>query len=142
MHKKKAVILVVSIAFAVILIAVIIYILIPIEIMKFHFDDNRITITISRYKAIGPFADPDYNIKIEETGKVFDQTLLDEDFEHNTFKHGILKESSVSIEWYDDHVDVLIKKTKGAYKVFTAKYQKLKQRDSCVSTSNLVLCIK
>ena len=36
MHKKKAVILVVSIAFAVILIAVIIYILIPIEIMKFH----------------------------------------------------------------------------------------------------------
>ena len=115
---KKNILIIGSIVLASAIITAIIFLIMPTKVMEFHSDDNKVTITISRYKAIGPFADPDYIIEIAKDGK----SLLNKSFEHNSFKRGELKESDINIQWYDDHVTVLIKKTKGAFSEFTASY--------------------
>ena len=122
MPKKKKLLIIGTISIAVVLIAVLFIWLfvIPEKLMEFKSNDGNISVVISRYKAIGPFADPDYNIKIKKKGEVFDKTLLSENFEYSSFKQGQLKENDVEIKWYDDHVEVLVEFAKGRWHSFKA----------------------
>ena len=114
MAKKKKLLIIGIISLAVLLItALIIWLfVIPEKLLEYTSDDGNITVSISRSKAIGPFADADYNIKIKKKGGLFDKTLLSENFEYDDFHLGQLDDSRVKIQWYDNHVEVLIGITK------------------------------
>ncbi len=89
-----------------------IWCLTPVKLMEFSSSDGSITVVISRPKVFGPFADSDYNIKIKKKGGLFDKTLLSESFEYDDFHLGQLDDSRVKIQWYENHVEVLIGITK------------------------------
>lgn len=123
MTKRKKRIIAAAVLGAVLLTIFFIWLfIIPHKLMSFTSDDGKISVVISQYKAIGPFAEPDYNIKIKETGGVFDKTLLSENFEYSSFKHGKLEKNNIDIEWNDDNVVVLIEFAKGRCHRFTAEF--------------------
>lgn len=122
MTKRKKRIIAAAVLGAVLLTIFFIWLfIIPHKLMSFTSDDGKISVVISQYKAIGPFAEPDYNIKIKKKGGLFDKTLLSESFEYDAFHHGQLDENDIEIKWYDDHVEVLIEFSKGRCHRFTAQ---------------------
>ena len=126
MAKKKKLLIIGIISLAVLLItALIIWLfVIPEKLLEYTSDDGNITVSISRSKDIGPFADSDYNIKIKKKGGLFDKTLLSENFDYDDFHLGQLDDSRVKIQWYDNHVEVLIGITKHneGWHSFTAEF--------------------
>ena len=89
--------------------------------MEFSSGDGNFTVVISRPKIFGT-SDSDYNIKIKKTDGIFGTTLLSESFEYDAFHNGQLDENDIEIKWYDDHVEVFIKFTKGGWHSFTAEF--------------------
>jgi len=125
MAKKKKLLIIGIISLAVLLItALIIWLfVIPEKLLEYTSDDGNVTVVISRPKIFG-LSDSDYNIKIKKNDGIFGTTLLSENFEYDDFHLGQLDDSRVKIQWYDNHVEVLIGITKHneGWHSFTAEF--------------------
>lgn len=121
-HKKLLIIGAVSLAVILIAALFIWLFVLPEKLLEYTSSDSNITVVISQYKAIAPFADPDYNIKIKKNDGIFGTTLLNEDFWFDSFHHGQLDENDIEIKWYDDYVEVFIKFSKGGWHSFKAEF--------------------
>ena len=110
MAKEKKQI-VIAVLIGVVSIVGLIWCLTPVKLMEFSSSDGNVTVVISRPKIFAP-SGSDYNIKIKKNDGIFGTTLLSENFEYDDFHLGQLDDSRVKIQWYDNHVEVLIGITK------------------------------
>ena len=118
---KKQIVIVALIG--IISIVGLIWCLTPVKLLEYTSDDGNVTVVISRHKIFAP-SGSDYNIKIKKKGGLFDKTLLSENFDYDDFHLGQLDDSRVKIQWYDNHVEVLIGITKHneGWHSFTAEF--------------------
>ncbi len=115
--------IVIAVLIGVFSIVGLIWCLTPVKLMEFSSSDGSISVVISRHKIFAP-SGSDYNIKIKKKGGLFDKTLLSENFDYDDFHLGELDDGRVKIQWYDDHVEVLvgISKHNEKWHSFTAEF--------------------